>query len=104
MSIAVDSSNEVSKKKEDQKNSKNGQKKKLWIAVGIMAGIIATIGIVVGVLATNDIFNDDSCPNGTYRVCGPLADGEACSCYSSPDVVLKPIIYLYPEKETEIVV
>ena len=101
--------NDLDSEKQVENQSSVGQKKsnktKTWLIVaGIMVSIIAVAGIVVGVLAANGIFSDDSCPNGTYRVCGPLADGEACGCHDSPHVVLKPIIYLYPEKETEIVV
>lgn len=104
--IAAESSSKNEEKQSDiqQKSNKNN-KKKLWIAVVITAGIIGIIGIVVGVLTANSIFDGDSCPAGEYRVCGPLAgEEEACGCHSSPNVVLKPIIYLYPEKETEITV
>ncbi|MBR3172883.1 hypothetical protein IKF21_03205 [Candidatus Saccharibacteria bacterium] len=85
---------------------KKSNKTKTWLIVaGIMVGIIAVAGIVVGVLATNGIFSDNSCPVGTYRVCGPLAGGEeSCHCSSNRHEILKPIIYLYPENETEMTV
>ena len=85
---------------------KKSNKTKTWLIVaGIMVGIIAVAGIVVGVLAATADLGDDSCPAGKYRVCGPLGDGEmACGCYSDPDVVLKPIIYLYPENEIDVTV
>ena len=85
---------------------KKSNKTKTWLIVaGIMVGIIAVAGIVVGELAATADLGDDSCPAGKYRVCGPLGDGEmACGCYSDPDVVLKPIIYLYPENEIDVTV
>lgn len=90
---------------ETQQRPNKNSKKKLWIIIGITAGVIAVVGVIVGVLAANGVFNGDSCPAGKHRVCGALADGEeVCGCHSSPNVVLKPIIYLYPEKETEITV
>lgn len=106
--------NDLDSEKQVENQSLVGQKKsnktKTWLIVaGIMVGIIAVAGIVVGVLAANGVFsngdNDDSCPVGKYKVCGPLADGEeACHCSSDRYEVLKPIIYLYPEKETEMIV
>ncbi len=102
--------NDLDSEKQVENQSLVGQKKsnktKTWLIVaGIMVGIIAVAGIVVGVLAANGVFGNDSCPAGKYRVCGPLGDGEtACGCYSDPDIVLKPIIYLYPENEIDVTV
>lgn len=96
--------NEAKQIETPQKLNKNS-KKKSWIIIGIITGIIAAVGVIVGVLAANGVFGDNSCPAGQYRVCGPLSNGEeACGCHSSPDVVDKPIIYLYPEKATEMIV
>lgn len=103
--IADTSSKNEKKQTEIQQEFSKNSKKKTWIILGIIAGIVVTIGITVGVLAMNGVFNSNSCPTGKHRVCGPLADGEeACDCYSEPDVDLKPIIYLYPEKEMEVTV
>lgn len=102
--------NDLNSEKQIENQSLVGQKKsnktKTWLIVaGIMVGIIAVAGIVVGVLAANGVFSNDSCPAGKYRVCGPLGDGEeACGCYSNPDVILKPIIYLYPENKIDVTV
>lgn len=103
--IADTSSKNEKKQTEIQQEFSKNSKKKTWIIMGIIAGIVVTIGITVGVLAMNGVFNSNSCPTGKHRVCGPLADGEeVCGCYSEPDVDLKPIIYLYPEKEMEVTV
>ena len=84
---------------------KKSSKKKQLIIIGIIVGIIAAVGVTVGVLAANGVFSEDSCPAGQYRVCGPLPEGEqACGCSTKRNAVLKPIIYLYPKEETEIVV
>lgn len=85
---------------------KKGNKTKTWLIVaGIIVGIIAVASIVAGVLVANGVFGNDSCPAGEYRICGPLGDGKmACGCYSDPDIVLKPIIYLYPENEVDVTV
>lgn len=102
--------NDLDSEKQVENQSLVGQKKsnktKTWLIVaGIMVGIITVASIVVGVLAANGVFGNNSCPAGKYRVCGPLGDGEmACGCYSDPDVVLKPIIYLYPENEIDVTV
>ena len=98
------SENEKEQTEIQQKSNKNS-KKKLWIIIGIIAGIIVAVCIVVGVLAANDTSDDNSCPVGEYRVCGPLDNGEsACGCDSDPYVSLKPIIYLYPENELDVTV
>lgn len=104
--LITDTSNKNEEKQiEAQQRLNKNSKKRLWIVIGITTGVIAAVGVIVGALAINGTFSGDSCPAGEYRVCGPLANGEeACGCHSSPNVVLKPIIYLYPEKETEITV
>lgn len=102
--------NDLDSEKQVENQSLVGQKKsnktKTWLIVaGIIVGIIAVASIVAGVLATNGVFGNGSCPAGEYRVCGPLGDGKmACGCYSDPDIVLKPIIYLYPENEVDVTV
>ena len=100
----------IGEEKQMDEQSLVGQKKnhktKTWMIVGgIIAGIVAVSAIAIGVLAAGGAFNNDSCPSGQHRVCGPLGDGtEACGCYSERTVDLKPIIYLYPEKETDVTV
>ena len=88
---------------------KNGTKKtSRGKIIAIVVGVItAVVGVTVAVLAMNGFFeeseDEERCPLGQYRVCGILGGGEeVCGCYSDPDVVLKPIIYLYPETETEV--
>lgn len=95
----------------EKQTEEKSPKTKTWLIVGgIIAGVIATVGIVIGALAANGVFDSDNdshaCPAGEHRVCGPLGDGEeSCGCYNdSRFVVLKPIIYFYPEKETELTV
>lgn len=99
----------IEKRIGDQKpvEQKKNPKTRTWLLVGgIVVCVVALTGIVVGILAANGVFDhNDSCPAGKYRVCGPLGDGGmACGCYSDPNIVLKPIIYLYPEKEAEVMV
>ena len=100
----IPSNSEEKLSETQQEPNKNG-KKKLWIIIGIIAGVVAVAGITAGVLTANGVFDDDVCPVGTYRVCGPLGDGGmACGCSSDPYVSLKPIIYLYPKEETELTI
>ena len=98
--------------KNSSKQSKQtkSKKKNPWIIVGIVVGTIVIICAIAGVLAVNGVFDDidntsGSCPAGKYKVCGRLGDGKtSCGCYDSPNTLLKPIIYLYPEKEMEVTV
>lgn len=113
------------KQPETQHKSNKVSKKTLWIVVGITAGVIAVIATVIGALAANGVFDGDSCPEGKHEVCRSFDDGEEiCSCKSSSDdslpndggpnrssqrggdlpIIAKPMIYLYPEQETEVTV
>lgn len=84
-------------------------KQKRWIIISIVIGVIAIAGVTVGVLAMNGALDSEggdgvSCPAGQRKSCGVLSDGEVvCRCTGLPSVD-KPIIYLYPEEETDVTV
>lgn len=84
----------------------NHKTKTRLIVAGIIVGIIAVVGIVVGVLAANGAFeekDDDSCQR--YSCDESSNDGEEShGRYNNIPEDLKPIIYLYPEKETDVTV
>ena len=67
-------------------------KKKLstgWIVAIVVGAVVVVAGAVVGVLALNGVFDNDEIPHSDYRKGGPVRFD-------------KPIIYLYPETETEV--
>lgn len=84
---------------------KNSKAAKIWIIVGCIAGGAAVVGgvIMTAMLLSGD-FPDIYCPQNTHKMCSPLG-GDEESCYCAEDggiYVDKPIIYLYPEAETEV--
>lgn len=88
------------------------------VAIGIAVGAIAAVASIAGtIIAINNrppegdnggnsgnVENPDiECAEGEYRVCGPVSDGGTiCTCSEDPNIVLKPMIYLYPLTETAV--
>ena len=81
--------------KTQAKQSTEGQKSKkhkplFWVLIGGIIGAILTAGITLGIFAANGVFNDRHIDNATDEHHTYLKK--------------KPVIYLYPETETEIIV
>lgn len=74
--------------------------------IAIVLGATIVVSLIVAALIVslnNSEHGSEKCPPGKHRVCGPLGDGrEICGCYENMDVQLKPMLYLYPESETEL--
>ena len=70
----------------------------IWAIVGGVVGAILAVGITLGVLAATGVFNNDH-----------TNDHDASNSYHYDDggryiEIKKPLIYLYPEAETEVTV
>jgi len=84
------------------------------IVVGIVAGIAVIAGIVITVLALNGVFGGGNVTNKNdeeKRKCEEKPDrvwvclGDECGCeYMYGPYEDKPIIYLYPEAKTDVIV
>lgn len=70
---------------------KKGKKLSAWqIAAIVVGGILVLAGITVGIMAAVGVFDaDDGIPHSDYRKGGPVT-------------LDKPIVYLYPETNTEV--
>lgn len=93
----MENHNEVNNlKKENLKNEQTNinkgrnNKKKIWIIITIII-VIAIVGIIV--YAT---FSEDNCTNNNSTYSEPYFNP------AYPSIIEKPIIYLYPENETNV--
>lgn len=88
-------------KQDNDVNEKNKKsKKKIWIIVGIVCTVIilAIISVITVIISTS-IKQDNCTNNSSYN------EYDSNNLFDSIEpVVSKPIIYLYPEKETEVTV
>ncbi|MDO4742029.1 MAG: hypothetical protein Q4A79_01480 [Candidatus Saccharibacteria bacterium] len=90
--------NKVGKKKSLEKRS---DKTKIWLVVGVAVCITIIVSIVVGILIINRPIDERPIDEVGPCICN---GDENCKNICLDDVIfdLKPIIYLYPEEETEI--
>ena len=85
-------------KQDNVKNEKN--KKKIWIIVGIVCTVIilAIISVITVIISTS--IEEDNCTNNSI-----YNRYNSNNLFDPPEpVAAKPIIYLYPKKETEVTV
>ncbi|MBQ1373268.1 hypothetical protein IIY66_00475 [Candidatus Saccharibacteria bacterium] len=92
--------------KKNGKKNKLSSKTKIFIILGAVG--IGIVAIAVTLLVIAALEKEGACPSGYHRHCAPLGGNtERCDCVKDgtyPIVDEKPIIYIYPEKETELTV
>lgn len=107
--------------KEQKMIRKSNQKSKTWkIILIVFGGVLGVLFVAYAIFLTvfdawnefgepfwfengNLYFRERNCCEGERRKCGPSPNYLVCYCLSEDTIIeLKPIIYLYPEKETEL--
>jgi len=89
-SIAEPHNTKTQNNKSVKKQKSKQHKPLFWAVIGGIIGAILTISITLGILAVNGVFNDNHNNDNSYDW--------------HQTVIKKPIIYLYPESETDVTV